>query len=265
MHRHVLLAAVGLVYYALCAYALVLFQSGILLSSLMLFGVPAYILARYSAAPSNVLISVMTLGAGLSILFEGIAHIYGIWYTIGVDELRIFGLIPVEVIIASVLQLLFLVLLYELFFDDGEYTQKSVRTRYAAFGVFSIAVISLVAIHEYLLGGIFFTHSYIWLIGSMVASSIAALAVHRSLTPAFFERVLLFSLIAALPLLANLSVAVVNTHRVFAHVHDYLYTITAAGSLVPLEEVLLALALPFFVATFYELYLDDRSVKHDPS
>ncbi len=252
-------------YYAVCGYALLIFESGILLSSIALFGVPAYVLARYSAAPANVLIAVVTLASGIAILFEGVAHIYGIWYTVGVDELRLFGLIPVEVIFASVLQFLFLVLLYELFFDDGEYTQSSVRTRYMAFGVFSVSVIALVALHQYVLHGILFTHSYLWILGILLLSSLASLAVHRRLTITFFDRVALFSVIAFVPLLVNLLVAVINTHRVFAHVHDYVYTFTVASSLLPLEELLLALTVPFFVAVFYELYLDDGEVTHHSS
>jgi hypothetical protein len=35
------------------------------------------------------------------------------------------------------------------------------------------------------------------------------------------------------------------------------YTFNFFGSTLPLEEILLALVLPLFVATFYELYLDD--------
>ena len=260
MHRNVLLALGGFVYYGLSLYALLSFNSGILLSSLLLFGIPAYVLARYSAAPAPVLIAVAVLGAGIAVLFGGIAHIYGIWYTVGVDELRLFGLIPVEVITASVLQLLFLVLLYELFFDDGEYSQVHARTRFTAFGVFCVSVMALIGIHHYILNGIFFTHSYLWLLGVLLVSSISALAVRRSLSLAFFDRVALFSLIAMVPLLVNLIVAVYNTHRVFAHVGDYVYTFTFFGSAVPLEEVLLALTVPFFVAVFYELYLDDGSV-----
>ncbi len=259
MHRTVLLGFSALVYYALGTYALYSFEAGLLLTSLVLFGLPSYFLARFSAAPPAVVFAVIVFGAGMGLLLEGIAHIYGIWYTLGVDELRIFGLVPVEIILSSVLQTLFLALLYELIFDDGRYTTSSARVRFVAFGVFTAGILGLIALHHYLLHGIFFTHSYLWIIGICIASSIAALAVHRSLSVRFFEKLFSFCLIAWVPLLCGVVLAVGNTHKVFAYVHDYLFTFTLFGEVVPVEELLLALVLPLFVATVYELYLDDAA------
>jgi hypothetical protein len=251
------MGALALLYYALACYCLYIFESGLLLSSLVLFGIPAYFLARYSAAPSAVIVAVLAFGAGIAILLEGIAHMYGIWYTIGVDEYRLFGLIPFEVLISSVVQTLFLALLYELIFDDGVYTASSARVRFTAFGVFSLSVLGLIAIHQYLLKGIFFTHSYIWILGIVVASSLATLAVHKSLSMRFFDRLFAFSCVAFIPMCISVFLSVTNTHKVFAYVQDYVYTFNFFGSTLPLEEILLALVLPLFVATFYELYLDD--------
>lgn len=257
MHRNVLLLAIGFVYYALSTYALYTFESGILLTSLVLFGLPAYILARYSAAPSAVLISVAVFGTGVAVMLEGIAHIYGIWYSLGVDELRLFGLVPVEVIFSSIIQTLFLVLLYELIFDDGEYTTSKTSVRFISFGVFCLSVLALLGIHEYLLKGIFFTHSYIWILGILVSSTIATLAVTRSLSLRFFDRLALFVVVVFVPLCASLFLAIANTHKVFAYANDYVYSFIFLGNLVPLEEILLMLAIPFFIAVFYEIYLDD--------
>lgn len=261
MHRKVLLFFGAFVYYALALYALRSFESGILLSSVVLFGLPAYVLARYSAAPSAILTSVIVFGAGLAIVLEGVAHIYGIWYTIGVDELRLFGLIPLEVIFTSIIQTLFLALLYELIFDDGEYTTSKSSTRFVAFGVFSFSALALIAIHAYILKGIFFSHSYIWILCILVASTLATLSVTHSLTLRFVDRLVSFSLCAWIPLSIGLFLAVANTHKVFAYTHDYLYTFNLFGSTIPLEEIILTLVLPLFVATFYEVYLDDGKIK----
>jgi len=257
MHRNIILGVVAFLYYALSCYALYVFQSGILATALLLFGIPSYFLARFSQVPGAVMVAVLTLGTGVAFILEGIAHIYGTWYTIGVDELRIFGLVPVEVLLMSVLQVLFLALLYELVFDDGVYSTKGARVRFTAFCVFVLAAVALIGIHQYLLKGIFFSHSYLWILGILMASSFAALAVHKSLTMKFFDRLLSFSALAAFPLLINLFLTVENTHKVFAYVGDYVYTFSLAGSTFPLEEVILAFVMPLFVATFYELYLDD--------
>jgi hypothetical protein len=258
MHRNLIIGVVGALYYVLSCVALSIFEAGILSTTLILFALPAYMLARYSEAPGNVIISVLTLGTGIAFILEGIAHIYGIWYAVGVDELRIFGLIPLEMLFASIVQTLFLCLLYELIFDDGVYTEKKPHVRFVALGIFALSVLALVGIHQYLLQGIFFTHSYIWILGILIASSLASLAVHRALTMHFFDRIALFSLVAFLPLCANLFLAVANNHKIFAHIHDYLFTFTIAGNTVPIEEVILAFVMPLFIATFYELYLDDQ-------
>lgn len=263
MHRKVLLAFAAIIYYALAFYGLYTFEAGLILTSLVLFGLPTYILARYSAAPYAVLISVITLGAGIAILLEGVAHIYGIWYTIGVDELRLFGLIPMEVFLCSILQTLFLALLYELIFDDGVYTTSKSADRFTAFGIFSLCVLSLIGIHQYLLNGIFFTHSYLWILGVLVASSLATLAVHKALSLRFFDRLAAFCVVAAPPLFIGAILSVTNTHKVFAHVNDYLYTFTIGGDILPLEEIFLILVMPIFVATFYELYLDDGKLRSE--
>ena len=257
MHRNIVLCFVGLLYYSLVGYALISFDIGSLTSALFLFGAPAYFLARFSAAPAAVLISVTAFGAGMAFLLEGIAHITGIWYFVGVEELRLFGVIPLEVIAISILQTLFLTLLYELVFDDGEYSESHARVRFAALGVFAVGVLLLLSLHLYLLHGVFFSHSYVWILVTLVGASLAALSVEKTLTLRFFDRLVLFTCVSAVPLLVWLLVSVAHTYKVFAYTHDYFYTFTIFGSAIPLEEILLSLAFPLFVATFYELYLDD--------
>jgi hypothetical protein len=56
-----------------------------------------------------------------------------------------------------------------------------------------------------------------------------------------------------------------NTQKLFAYEHDYLYSFRVFGNLVPIEEVVLMLILPMFVAVFYEIYLDDGKLKSDRS
>ncbi len=257
MHRTVLLLASALVYFSICIFGLAVFDAGIVATSLVLFGIPAYMLARYSAAPAAVLSSVAIFGIGLSVLLEGIAHTYGIWYVLGVEELKLFGLIPLEVIATSLLQILFLVLLYELLFDDGEYSEMDVSHRLISIGTFSVAVFLLVGLHRYILTAVFVSYSYTWIVGILIASSFSLLVMTGSMSVRFFDRLCAFSLYASFPLLCSLYIAIVNTHIVFAYTSDYLYTFQLWGTIVPIEAFLMLFALPLFVATCYELYLDD--------
>ncbi len=260
MHRNIVLSVLGVVYYGLCAFALSAFDIGSLGTALVLFGFPAYFLARFSAAPSAVITAVTVFGVGMAFLLEGLAHIYGIWYFVGVEELRLFGIIPPEVIIVSVLQTLFLALLYELVFDDGEYSVAPSRHRLLAFFVFVFGAIVLVAIHHFVLKTLFLSYSYIWLLLILIGCSLASLATLRALSFHFWDKLVLFSAISFVPLFVSLTIAVANTHKVFAHTNEYLWSFTLYGTVVPVEELLLMLCFPVFVATFYELYLDDAKV-----
>ena len=168
-----------------------------------------------------------------------------------------FGLVPLEMLIAIVCQVLFLSLLYEILFDDGVYSPRSAWQRFGFFAVFSVAVIALIGFHRYIADEVFLPYSYLWMIGIMLVAALATLTLHKELSVAFFDRVIDFSLIGAMPLAIYLWLASANVHKVFAHTQEYIATVSFYGQPVPLEEIVLLFALPFFVATIYEVYLDD--------
>lgn len=258
MHRTVLLLSVIALYYTLAAWGLYVFDAGMLVSALALFAFPALALARFTVAPPMVLLSVTMLGVGVAFLLEGIAHMYGLWYSIGVLEARVFNIVPLEMLIAIVFQVIFLSLLYEVLFDDGIYSPRSAWQRFGFFAAFSVAVVFLIGFHRYVANEIFLNYSYLWMIGILVMSAVAVLTLHKNLSVAFFDRVIDFSLIGAMPLAIYLWLAVTNVHKVFAHTQEYVATVSFFGQSVPLEEIILLFVLPFFVATIYEIYLDDR-------
>lgn len=255
-HRTLIISLVCVLYYGLAWYGLYAFGAGILLTSLILFGVPAYALARFSSAPSQVLVSVSVFGASLAFLMESIAHTYGLWYTIGEDVARVLGVVPIEAVVATTLQVLFLALLYEAMFDDGVYTDGSSRNRFAAFGVLA-GTIAFLVIFEAYFDTRLIENPYQWLISAFVLACFLSLLTYRSLTIRFLDRLIYFTLAATVPLSINLMLAVTNVHRVFANVHEYAYSYVLFSSTIPLEEFLLALTVPLLVGTVYEIYLDD--------
>lgn len=235
------------------------FDAGVLVTALVLFALPALTLAHFTLAPPAVLLSVALLGSGIAVLLEGTAHIYGLWYSIGADTGRLFGLISTESLITITLQVLFLGLLYEVLFDDGRYTPRSAWQRMVFFATFGVAVIVLIGMHHFLVTGTFVSYAYFWIIGVVTASALAALALHRNLSVGFFDKILDFTLLASIPLGLSLWISLVNVHKVFANTNEYVHTISLYGQTVPIEEIALIFALPFFVGTMYEMYLDDRS------
>lgn len=257
MHRWIIISLITVLYYAIAWYGLALFDAGLVTTAAILFGFPSILFVRYTLAPAPVLIAVTVFGIGITLLLEGIAAMHGLWSVVGYDSARIFGIVQTEVLIASTMYILFLVLLYEFIFDDGVYTVRNARTRFGAIAVFAVGVLTLLYLHAHVFPGIYFNHAYLWVVAIFIGSSVAALGVYRAYSVQFFDRLLHFSCIGAVPSFIALSLAAHNQQKVFENMHEYLFTVSVFGSTIPFEELLLAFAIPFFVATIYELYLDD--------
>ena len=250
----------SILYFTLASWGLYIFDIGLLGTSLILFGLPSFLLARYSAISSPLFLVIVLFASGMAVLLESLAHLYGIWYVLGVEEIKLFGLVPLEVLATSIIQIIFLVLLYEFIFDDGDYKVTDIHKRLLSFCLFFVSVVILVIFHIYLLGGVYTAYSYIWIVGILIASALAMLATHKALTLRFFDRLSLFTLFCSIPLSFGLILSVVNIHKVFAYKEAYLYSFSLFGNTIPFEEILLIFALPLFVATVYEMYLDDAKV-----
>lgn len=259
MHRRVLLLALVLVYYGVATYGLALYDAGLMVTALVLFGLPAWVLARFTVAPPAVLVAVTSMGLGIAVILEGIAHIYGLWYSLGITELKLFGVLPLETVAALTLQILFFALVYEVLFDDGVYTERSAEMRFGFFTLFAIASLGLIAIHVFLVRGVFLDYSYLWLVMSMVVASFVMLSLHRRFSVVFINRIFNFALIAALPSGLALWLAAHNVHKVFGNQSAYIASVPVFGQVVPIEALAVLFVLPLFVATMYEIYLDDEA------
>jgi magnesium-transporting ATPase (P-type) len=259
MHRRLILLALAAVYYCIAIFSLLIFEAQILVTSVVLFGIPAYALARFSLAPLSVILMVALVGAGVGVLLEALAHVYGLWYTAGVNVAKLFGIIPIEGVLAITLQIVFLTLVYETMFDDGVYNLRNIHKRILLFVGVGIAFM-VFAWGSIAISSVFFIESvYVWLLILLALACFVLLFIYRAFTVQLLDRIVLFTIIAIGPLLGALLVAVVNVQKVFAFTGEYVYSFAVLGEIIPLEEVLLLFILPLLVATVYELYLDDQA------
>jgi len=258
MHRHILILSTATLYFTIAAYTLYLFDAGLIATSVVLFGIPAFLFAHYSAAPFPVLISVATFAAGVAILLEGIAHIYGLWYVPGVEIFRLFDLIPLEMVFAVILKILFLSLLYEFLFDDGEYSVTNARTRFTSFGMFALATLLLFAAHYFIFKSFIFPNAYYWVTVLFVLASLSMVFLHKTLSLRLLNKLTLFAVLAAVPLFIGEVLAVLNGHKLYESIYQPVSLPFIEGIVLPFGEFLLIFSLPFFVAAVYELYIDDR-------
>ncbi len=257
-HRNILLFSVIVSYYAVSLYALSVFDAGLLVTAVVLYGFPALVLAHFSVAPALVLVSISMFGAGLAFILEGAAHLFGLWYSLGITELRVAGLVPLEMVAATTLQILFFAILYEVLFDDGVYTQQSSRMRFGALVAFFVAAVGLVLVHSFVTLTWYPEYAFVWLVASLVAAAFVALLLYRKVTVFLLDRLVDFTFIAVIPSGIGLWLSAHNVHKVYALTDGYIGVVTLFGQTIPIEEIVLLFALPFLTALIYELYLDDR-------
>ena len=258
MHRNIVLTFGILTYFVVATIALSVFGASLLASGIILFGFPTLFLARYSAAPQSVIMTVTAFGAGLALMLETVGHFYGLWYIQSVPVLRLFGVVPLEVILVTFLKVLFVVLLYEMLFDDGQYSRSNARTRFVSFGLFAVAALFLLAAHYFVFQSVYEPTAYYWLSAILLLTSFAMVAVGRTLTLPLFDKVVNFAAVAAVPLLCADFLAAANGYKQFMNILNPIMVPFTQVTL-PLGEILLTLSIPIFVTTVYELYLDDRS------
>lgn len=258
MHRNVIFTFILIVYCIVATVGLTQFGAGLYASLLLLLGIPIITLIRYSAAPSPVIATVTLFGVGLSLLLEGAAYAYGLWYMPSAVDAALFGWLTFGMVVLTTLKALFLVLFYELLFDDGFYRVANARERLIEFGLFAVGAVLIIGVLNVMFNALDTSRAYYWLTIALLLSSVAMLLVRRALKLRLVNKIATFVGVAAIPMLCVEWLLVANDFKIVT-TSDNLVSLPFSGVALPLGEFLLALALPAFVITVYELYLDDRS------
>ncbi len=257
MHRNVIFTFGFIIYFMVMSFALVQFGFGVISSTVLMLGVPVYMLVHYSAAPRAMVITVSCFAIGMSLLLEGLGHSYGLWTLVSDAGTAFPGGLTFEIITITSFKVLFLILFYELLFDDGEYSIAEARSRLAEFGLFAIGAMVLVSLFYIFYDKFALPSTYYWLTLILLTSSVAMLAVQQALTLRLANKILIFAAVAAIPMLCVEYLLLGSGHKVITTMLHPINLPIFSGS-VPLGELLLAFSMPAFVSTIYELYLDDR-------
>jgi len=258
MHRNVIFTFGFIIYFMVMAFALLQFGFGIVSAAVLMLGVPIYTLAHYSAAPRAMIITVSCFAIGMGLLLEGLGHMYGLWSLASEAGTTLPGGLTLEVIIITAFKVLFLILFYELLFDDGEYSIAEARSRLAEFGLFTSGAIVLVSVFYIFYDRFSMAGTYYWLTIILLLSSVAMLTVQQVLTPRLINKILVFAAVAVIPMLCIEYLLLGSGHKVITTLLHPVNLPLFAGP-IPLGELLMAFSVPVFVSTIYELYLDDRA------
>jgi hypothetical protein len=257
MHRNVIFTFGLIVYFLVVTVALYQFDASLFTSAIVLLGIPTFFLARLSAAPPVMLVTVGCFAAGVALLLEWSAYSYGLWYIANTTGIELLGLISIEMLVVVICKILFLVLFYELLFDDGEYSTSNARNRLVEFGLFAVGTIMLLGVYYLFFDTLDAPTAYYWITIVLLMASLSMLAVKQALTVRLFDKIATYVLVAAVPLLCLEFLAVANGYKVIVSMlHPIVLPLVNVS--LPLGEVLLALSMPIFVVAVYELYLDDR-------
>ena len=224
---------------------------------LFLSMVPVSILWYQEKLASRLVPIIIAAAIVLTTFLEVVAYINGLWYELSPFSLRVFGLFPLESFVAAFVHILFFIVVYEYFFDDRKTTGR-VHPDHAPFLLAGAGgLLSVALAYVYVFSGVFFSYPFALLILLLFVLFVVAIAMTRTDWRQLCLKTLMFA-VSILPFsLVYEYIALANDLRFFANTQEYLYTLNFFGQMVPLEEIVFILIVPFWLATTYELYLDD--------
>ncbi|MEZ4200386.1 MAG: hypothetical protein R3B69_02220 [Candidatus Paceibacterota bacterium] len=258
MFERLVYLGVFTIYSALVGSLLVFYDASVLVVAFFLLLLPLVLLWRVEHLKTRIIPIIGVSALTITLLLEVIAYHNGLWYELAPWHIRVFGLVPLEALIAGFFQVLFVVVAYEFWFDDGKSSQKKTYAQSRiVLGIGGILVaVAFAYIHVF--SGVFFSYPFAVLIAVGFIIFAILLALTHQLPLRVLQKSALFAT-AILPAFLILEyVMLENELRFFANSHEYLYNVPFFGLALPLEEVLLTWLMPFWIAVLYELYLDDR-------
>ena len=108
------------VYAALTGVLLVYLETNVFWTIIFLSVAPTCLFWYLEKLNSRIIPVVLLVSVGVTTLFEVIAYSNGLWYELAPTGIRLFGLVPLASFVAAFAHLLFYIVIYEYFFDDGK-------------------------------------------------------------------------------------------------------------------------------------------------
>jgi len=242
---------------AFSAVILLISNAPILGVAAVLFLAPLIIMWQKIDLRTRLLVPVSMIAVSATIVIQSFAYRQGLWYEITPSHIMMFGAGPLESYVFASLLILYMVVMYEYFFDDG-----AARISRGFQKALQIGVLSLLLAISF--GYIFFSaatvtqNGFAVLVGFLVLMLVSLSSVrYQLLRPSIFRKAFFFS-IAMLPisLIAEL-ILLANNIRFYANFNDYVHILSFFGYPLPLEEVFLLVLLPMWIVVIYELCIDD--------
>lgn len=245
------------VYALLMAIPLVAYDVSLLVAVVLLLAGPV-LFFFYQEKFSCTHVFLLSLFAIIvSFLWESVSYTNGVWYHLSSFDVRILGLFPPEIVVRNIAIVLFVVMAYEYFFDDKKTIAPSWNQKNVYLFVFNAVLVAAAIVSLFFLTRLYVPFTFVLLLLSLIVSvAVSSLIVHKHTLHVFKKA--LFSSLALFPFFVLLeAIAALNVYWVFANTGEYLYSFDIGSSVLPIEQFLLLLIVPFWIVSVYEFYLDD--------
>lgn len=245
-----------LLYFVFSAVILIMTQAPLLGVALVLFLAPMMVVWQQLHLKTRLLMPLSVIAIAVTVVLQVFAYSQGIWYEITPTNIWVFGAGPLESYIFAAILIMYFTVMYEYFFDDKTNRGTSLTK---AFQIALLSVVLAVAFgYVFLTADVIVQHGFAILVGFLAFGLIALGSIRQQLLDrSVLRKAVLFSC-AMLPigLIAEL-VLLSNNIRIYAHLNEYVATLSYFGYTLPIEEIFLLLLLPMWIVIIYELCFDD--------
>lgn len=239
------------------AVVAVLLDLGVFGTSLVLVGLPVVWLWSQLRPPLAIAAVIAVFAVGSTLLFEAIAVSNGLWYSVPSFDLFLFGVVPIELFLATFVFNAFSLLLYEYFIDDRVLDEPRGHKHFRWLLFFAISTTLIGALASVMLRGVVVPFAFVVLLSIVVCTLGLVVVLSHSTSRLLVRKAVTGALLLFPFYIVHELVALFNTQVVYANPTQYIYYIQLLGNDWPIEKLVFFLAVPLWLIVVYEVYLDD--------
>lgn len=200
----------------------------------------------------NAIIESLVIAVPLEIIWDSLAHLSKSWYVYSLFGIRIFGDIPVDDFIWSILFVLLVITTYEYFFDHYKSSKLAASFKKMVL-FFLLALAVFISVFKLFPQVLVIPYFYAWLMAGLFVFTVYGLLRH----PQLYQNVSLAALYFFLPSVLCEVVALKVGHWYFEAGYHVGY-LTVGDLSVPFEEFLFYFLAITAIAMIHELFCDNR-------
>lgn len=245
-----------MLYTAFAAVILIVTKAPMLGVAFVLFLAPVLIIWQRVDIRTRLLIPISFVALAATVVLQAFAYKQGLWYELAPSGYMFLGAGPIESYVFACLLFVYLVVMYEYFFDNQA---NRTRTTQKAIQIATLSVLLAITFgYVFLSSATIVQNGFAILVGFLALALAAAGTIRQRLLHSNVIRKALLFTLSVLPVGLMAEFVLLSSNiRIYANLNDYLLTFQFFGYQFPLEAVFLILLLPMWIVVIYELCFDD--------